>query len=151
MPPPAVDYAVALPAPPPVRTWALKAVKEDGSSVLEVLNGGDARVTCENLVITKEGNSFRVTAHGEQVAITGPFLEARADRLIRVEHNGRVVLEGHVKLNYKKDGQSANVEAERVVVGLGDGSLEIKGAGGKKAPTVGSADVLFQFWTGFFH
>src|SRR5262249_25433287 len=136
----------------PARTWVLKAVKDDGEARLEIMSGGDAKVTCENLVVTKDGNSFKVAAHGEQVTISGPFLEASADRLARVEHTGCVILEGHVKLKYHKDDQSADVKAERVVVGLGDGRLEIQGAGGKKAPkATAGPDVLFQFWTGFFH
>jgi len=102
----------------------IRVVREDGKARLEVHEGA-LHLTCKKLVLHLEGcGSVQLAAFGKHVVLTGDTLEGRAEQL-KTEANGRVVLEGHVRVHCQQEGQEATVKAERVVVDLKEDSLEV--------------------------
>ena len=63
---------------------------------------------------------------GKQVQVRGSLLRATADRLTRGGADGaNLVLEGNVRLNYRRNGKRAEVCADRVAVNLVSGHVEV--------------------------
>jgi hypothetical protein len=71
-------------------------------------------------------DEIRVTATGKRVHVVSPAVDGRCNRMTSVNRNGRVVLEGQVSLTVHMGGRSMHVVADRVIVGLTDGSFEIE-------------------------
>jgi hypothetical protein len=143
-----------VPPPPPVQgacntrcavsPWRLKAVVEKERTCLELQLSGageDACVCCEHMVLKIGGESLKVCVHDKQLQVSGSFVQGSADSVTRNTADGSILLEGHVKVRYDKDGQKASVSGERVVVGVADGRLEVKPV--EKPQT-------FTFWLGSF-
>jgi hypothetical protein len=125
--------------------WCVATTAEEGQSCLEICQGDDCKVTCDKFILTVADQSFKVAVQDNQVRLEGPYLKAAADKITRSRHHtDRVVLEGHVKLSYNKDGQKAELTADTVVVDLGDGSIHMK-------PAVSDeAKQMFHFFLGIF-
>jgi hypothetical protein len=133
--------------------FVFRAVSEDGQGRLQI-HSGDLCATCENLAIKANGGeSFLVCVDGKQVHLKGHSFKASADSITRVGQEDRFILEGHVSLKSDRDGQHADVSAQRVFVNLAEGSFEIKPAAkpAVAAPPVIPASAPFNFSMGFFH
>ena len=124
--------------------------------MLEIQCGCDTQMTCECLSVSVPGGKpLKLAVADKQVRISGAFVTATADRLVRMGHDDRMVLEGHVQLTYDKDGQRAEVTAEHVIVGLAQGDLEIM----PRAPATDTTTNAVQagqgegcpWWQGFCH
>jgi hypothetical protein len=141
--PASAPQAVAYPAPPRADGWRVRVSEADGKSRLEVQAGhGDETVaTCEGLVLKVGGDSVKVAVAGKQVRVCGSHVKATADSVIRGPE-GRLILQGSVKVSYSKDGHKAEVSAEHVTVGVTDGYLNV-------TPAAPQQQVI-QFWMGFF-
>jgi hypothetical protein len=121
-----VPCGATMPITPPMAGTAIRFVKESGSPRLEIQNGSVAGLSCEALSLKVPGcGPLQVVAGSSQVALSCPCLKACADRVVLDQPN-HVVLEGHVRIEYKHKGQHADVVADRVAVGLNDGRLEIQ-------------------------
>jgi hypothetical protein len=129
MPPPVIPCSMAMPVPAPAPQCLMKVVTEEGKSCLEVVNGGETQMTCDSLMLKVPGSSpLSVTVAGKQVQLSSHCLKASADRVARPAGEECLILEGNVRLDYHKDGKHTETTADRVVVGLADGSLEIESA-----------------------
>src|SRR5262249_17434546 len=96
---------------------------------------------CDDMVLKIGHESLQVTVADKQIHVNGSFVKGSADSVTRNTVDGSLLLEGHVKVKYEKNGQKADVSAERVVVGVADGRLEVK----RVEPT-----QTFTFWLGEF-
>jgi hypothetical protein len=67
----------------------------------------------------------RVCAKGQRVLVSSPCLEARCNHLSSTAVPDQVLLEGNVRVLFHMEGRPACIEAQRVVVGLRDGSYEV--------------------------
>lgn len=63
----------------------------------------------------------------EGICIQGPNVEGSCDRVCMGGPEGCVMLEGHVHLTCDRDGQHAEVTADRVCVRLGDMAIQVGG------------------------
>jgi len=80
---------------------------------------------CDSLEMNMPGNTRVKFATAEKhVNVTGPNLHAVADA-VASGPAGCLVFEGHVRLQYERQGQSATVTAEHVMVNMADGRVEI--------------------------
>ncbi len=152
---------VVPPAPQPP-AWRMHVAKEGKNVYVEFCSGREARVTCQEMNV-KIGSChqlgvsvmFGLSNSGlpeNQLAISGSGLIAAADSITKPDGADRIVLEGHVRLNYHKDGTSAKITAEHVVIDLKDGYLSVKLAAPKgEDPAKAQKEKAFQFWIGMCH
>jgi hypothetical protein len=127
--------------------WKIRAVVEKDHTCLEMqvnAGGEETRACCENMVLKIGNESLKVAVADKQVQVHGSFVKGSADTVTRNSADGSIFLEGHVKLKYEKGGQKAEVSAERVVVGVADGRLEVK-------PVPPEQQQVFSFWIGLNH
>jgi hypothetical protein len=124
--------------------WCVQTAKDDGHTCLQVCQGEDCKLTCEKFVLTVAEQSFKIAVHDNQVHIDSACLKATADKISHHKHKDQVVLEGHVKMRYSKEGQTAEMSGDMVVVDLGDGSVHLK-----PAPT--EEQQIFSFFLGLFN
>src|SRR5262249_26284006 len=97
-PAPAVYQAAPMAVPPMPLASVIRVVSEKGQDRLEIHNSSFARMTCESLNLKVPGcEAFQVEADHHQVALSCENLEAVADRMT-TDHQGQVILQGHVKL-----------------------------------------------------
>jgi hypothetical protein len=117
-------------------SWTFQAVDESGKTRLQIQSGAGMQGTLSDLAFrAPDGTSVTVTVADKQVQVQGAGLQARADRLTRSGTNGTVLtFEGNVKLRYEKKERHAEVVAERAVVNLAAGQVEISIGGAKVAP-----------------
>jgi hypothetical protein len=146
LPAPTAPVAYPVVRPAAHNPWRLRAVVEKDHPCLEMqLNvaGEDACAYCDNMTLKIGNESLKVTVADKQLHVSGSFVKGSADSVTRNTLDGSILLEGHVKVKYEKDGQKAEVSAERVLFGVADGRLEVK--------PVEKADraAVFSFWTGF--
>ncbi|HKI33183.1 MAG TPA: hypothetical protein VKA46_15130 [Gemmataceae bacterium] len=126
---PPVPQSACVAARPQSNPWQLRAVveKDHPCLVMQVTAGGeDACAYCDNMVVKIGNESLKMAVADKQVQVSGSFLKGSADTITRNTADGSILLEGHVKVKYEKDGQKAEVSAEHVVVGVADGRLEVK-------------------------
>ena len=133
----------------PVATspWRLRAIVEKDHSRVEMqftAGGEDASACCDDMVLKIGKEKVKVSVVDKQLQVHGSFFTGTADSVSRTPADGSVLFEGHVKLTYEKAGQKAEVSAERVVVGIADGRLEVKPV------EPAQQQQVFSFWTGFF-
>jgi hypothetical protein len=78
---------------------------------------------------TQAMQDIRVTAKGKRVHVVTPRFEAFCDRLTYCDGNTRLRLEGKVRVTVRPANSAgpSRVRAERVVVGLNDGTFTISG------------------------
>ena len=119
---------------------SLRVATEDGGDCLEIGGAGEAHMTCDHLTLKVAGQrALKATALGKQVCITSPSLRAKADSISLSNGEDRLILEGHVRLEYHLDAdEHGEVAAGRVVIDLADGQLEVK----PTAPAPGPAHTL---------
>jgi hypothetical protein len=135
MPRPVAPPIVRCVATEPARcctTWQIRPLCEDGQDRLEIQCGDGTRATCESLVLCAAGQkgngttSCKLAVMDKHVTVEAPGLEAQADSVTRLPED-HLLLQGHVNLRYCRDGQGTRVkEADRVVIGLADGSVEVR-------------------------
>lgn len=158
-PVPAMACAISQPCRTESPGCNVRVVTEDGADCLEIHGHGDARMTCDHLALNIPGHkSVKLAIAGKQIAVSSPGVQARADRIAVQEAEDRLVLEGHVRLEYRcSDEEHGEVTAERIVLNLTKGQLEIKpGAGSPNgahttAPTPSSFQGAFSAWMGMCH
>jgi hypothetical protein len=85
---------------------------------------------------------LKLTAVGSQIQATNSCLQARADAISRSGPAGCFVFEGHVQIRYTKEDQRVEMTAERVLVNVADGHMEIEAAPSPQFQP-------FSFWGGF--
>jgi hypothetical protein len=170
---------ILAPLPPQsVSPWLLRVVELNHHSRLMMQFDGDKdtpRVSCEEMVLHVGPEPLTVSVEGKQVHLSGNFIKGSADTIGRNAANGNLVMEGHVKLNYGKEGKKVEVTADQVVVNITEGRVEVSGLGraawtplttpkqGEVRPTTTTptncplcpassdeAHQVFNFWTGFF-
>jgi hypothetical protein len=137
----------------------VKVSAEEGKTRLEVAGCGETSMTCESLVLKVSGSSpLKVTVADKQVQISNSYLKATADSLARMAGDDCLVLEGNVRLDYHKDGKHTETAADRVVIGLTDGSLKIEPVAAPGARATwhllapdSPMEQVFGFWVGTFH
>jgi hypothetical protein len=156
----------APPAPPvccvpqPSRTeghgCSLHVVTEDGVDSLEIHSGNDARMVCDHLTLKVAGHkSVKAAVADKQVVISSPVLKAKADRISVGAAEDRIILDGHVQMEYRLSGAEERcvVNASHVVLNLAHDQFEIMAAGAlrtqTKAALPAAAQDVFDFWTGF--
>jgi hypothetical protein len=103
-------------------------VTEDGKARM-VLQSSDqgSRATFKSMEIKISGKDpLKLTPAGTQIQVKHPTMQACADTLCSTGAPEQFVLDGHVKLSFKKDGQQTKVMADRVLVNLADGGLVIE-------------------------
>jgi hypothetical protein len=76
----------------------------------------------------------------QQARLATPHLDAQCERITCVGGPDRVVLEGHVRLTYKKGGQQVQIVAERVTVNVKEETFTVDGAAPRSA-TLPAVDV----------
>jgi hypothetical protein len=91
-----------------------------------VPSAGDTRLLCKELLLETVAGQLQLSTCARQIQITNPCFRAAADRLVRIEGEDGVLLEGRVRIQCQGDGQPEEVFAERVFVGLKEGRLTIK-------------------------
>ena len=83
----------------------------------------------------------------DAIHISGPCVEGTCESVSYSGQGDSVMLKGHVHLEYGKDGEKAEVSADRVNVSLEDGRLQLNVA---RSPEKPSPEVM-QFLSGFWH
>jgi hypothetical protein len=140
---PCSPEGAAEPMPcPTAEPWRIQVVEEEGKPQLEMRVDNTALV-CDHMVLKVGGETLKLEITGKQIQVSGSFLKATGDRLTHNRADGSLLLEGKVKLSYSKNGQKAEITAQRIAVGVGDGSLVVP-------PTEDLGQQLFSFWTGLF-
>jgi hypothetical protein len=139
-----VTQAVATaPAKSMSSSWHVRAVSGHKDK-LEIDVGSGMHMTCTSLELTVPGSGcVKFTAHGKQVCVSGPSVEATAQAVSSSGSTGCIALDGHVWLQYQKGSERAEVTAERVVLGLADGKLEVQ-----PLPPVKPPEHALSFWFG---
>ncbi|HEV3259482.1 MAG TPA: hypothetical protein VG013_21635 [Gemmataceae bacterium] len=158
MPPPAVACSVAQPCRHASCACCMKLSAEDGKAHLEVAGCGETAMTCESLVLKVSGSSpLKVAVADKQVQISNSYLKATADSVARMSGDDCLVLEGNVHLDYHKDDKHTEAAADRVVIGLADGSFKIEPVATPDAKATwhmlapdSSIQQVFGFWIGTF-
>jgi hypothetical protein len=115
--------AATLPARtlPPIHVSVM-----DGEPRLEITCGGGARMCCKKLDLKmSDSQPMTLAAASGQVQLQSSQVEARAN-VVTTDQKDLLVLEGKVRLRYNKDGQSADIVADRIEVSLSEGTLKIK-------------------------
>jgi len=128
--PPGKGTVVPCAAPaapkPSEPAWTVQVGSSEGKPALDVRCEDETCMTCRRLSLTMGGSAVKLRVYHDQVKLVTPHLTASADSISRTEQADCVVLEGHVKIRCAKDGESAEVSADRAIVGLDDGHVEIK-------------------------
>src|SRR5439155_26819202 len=115
-------------------------------------SGHNTCLMCQRMSLKMaHGEHFKIAAHEKQLQVSSPSVEALADRLSQLDGTDCIVLEGHVRLKYHKEGIGAEVSAERAVVDFSQGHLQIMGSPAANKPPAVSKDNVFQFWIGMCH
>jgi hypothetical protein len=130
-----------------VSPWRIRAVSDKDHAGLEMhftAAGEDTCACCDGMTLKVGSESLKLAVADKQVQVSGSFIKGSADTIARNTIDGSICLEGHVKLKYEKAGQKAEVSAERVVVGVADGRLEVKPV--EPQPQ----QQAFSFWNSFF-
>jgi hypothetical protein len=124
-----------------------RAVKCEGEAQLEMINGAEICLTCRNMAWKSPGClSLKISTSGDQVQLEGDSLKASANRVM-VGKKDHLVMEGHVRLCYAKNGDQCQITAEKVILDLTNGNLEII----SKAKSNDEKEQIFSFWLGHFH
>jgi hypothetical protein len=151
--PPNDRYVIAATVPPSEPAGSasppgtMRAAVEDGQERIEMQCPGGI-MSCDGLAFNVPGSGrtqTRLFAKDRQIQIRNPYFKASADRALKTGPGQQMVLEGHVRVKYLA-GTNAEVVAERIVLGLADGRLEIQPAVTNEKATK-EAQQVFQFWS----
>jgi|GEM_PF-2631655 len=134
MPVPVAQCAAMQPAQCQGVGCVMRAKCEGGKTQLELENCCmGMRAVCESMELKTAGpDALKLTAQQSQIHMEGHGFRAVADCL-KCTGGSDWMLEGHVMLSYKKEGSSAQVRGDRVVLSLKDGQMEFKFAGNSAA------------------
>jgi hypothetical protein len=77
-----------------------------------------------------------ITAAGNRVHIATPTVDVECDRVITLQGHDRALVEGNVNVQLRVAYQPAGIVAERMMVGLRDGTYEINPGQGAEAVRV---------------
>jgi hypothetical protein len=114
---PMTPIATGLPATPPPPAspfpWKLSLEVVNGLSQIELRNGDELlmRVQADKLTMNTPSGGLQATG---RVAVTGPCVEARCDRLTIAWPTGQVALDGGVRLAFQNKGVVHEMRAEAV-------------------------------------
>ena len=89
------------------------------------INDDDACVSSKKLTMNVADCRLTLTSKDGRVRVRAVELDAKAD-CIRTDRKDHLILEGDAVLHYRKDGQCADVNAERIELNLATGSVTIK-------------------------
>ena len=130
MPVPVAQCAAAQPVQCPSLGCVMRAKCEGGKTQLELENCCmGMRAVCESMELKTSGSdSLKLTAQQSQIHIHGNGFRAMADSL-KCTGGTDWMLEGHVMLAYKRDGASAQVRGDRLMLSLKEGQMEFKFTG----------------------
>ncbi len=119
---------VAPPAYPGLQPWRVHTVTDKEHTCLEIQlsEPEQTRLCCESTVVKFGKESLKFTIVDKQVHVCGLFFNGTADSVVRNSDKGSLTFEGHADIKYVRQGQKAQISAEHVVVGITDGSLEVK-------------------------
>jgi hypothetical protein len=104
-----IAWPKAMPVPVPTGVWS-------------------AAATTSSAPADPQKAEIRVSATGKRVHLVTPCLDAWCNHMTSVGTSGRVVLAGEVKIRCHMPDRSMRVVADRVVVGLTDGYVEVEAA-----------------------
>ncbi len=74
---------------------------------------------------TPGDRTIRITPGDQGMRVTGPNFEATCDGLTMHDAHNRILLEGHVRIDIRRDHHPARIEASRVLVDLANGTFEV--------------------------
>ncbi|HEV3204018.1 MAG TPA: hypothetical protein VGY77_06535 [Gemmataceae bacterium] len=136
------------PMPAPADSPSIfRAIKCQGEAQLEMINGAEIRLTCKDMAWNSPGcRSLKISTSADQVQLEGDALKASANRVI-VGKKDHLVMEGHVRLSYAKNRDQCQITAEKVILNLTNGNLEII----SQAKSNDEREQIFSFWLGHFH
>lgn len=133
----ACTASALLPPPLPATTCSAEApmacamkphiVAKASEGRIEMNVGEGACLSCKKMVAKVGDCELTLTAVDSQVRVRAPELKGTAD-CVRTDRKGHLILEGDAVLQYHKDGQRANLSAERIEIDLSSGSVMIKPA-----------------------
>lgn len=122
-----MQIAATMATPPAAPS--MRFVCDEGQVKMEMPHG-EASVSCERMRMkVADGCTVQVSAVDGQVEVRCDCMAAQADCVTKAGKGDRIVLEGHVKFEYSKDGQKVEATADRVVYDASSGQFEIKTAG----------------------
>jgi hypothetical protein len=129
--PPSQDASIGV-----LRAVVVKAHESSTDDVVqtkhEVIHGhlefkceDGTKATFEKMTLhLPDGSPITFAYEDKQIVISGPSLKARCDRVAPARADGCLALQGHVELDYCKDGVKAHVEGSQILFGVVDGHLE---------------------------
>jgi hypothetical protein len=125
---PVVPCTAAVAVPPPVvPVSAMRFVAHDGQVKMEMMPNADATVVSERLRMkVADGCTVQVSIADGQVELLCDCITAKADSVVKMGKGERIILEGHVKFEYRKGEQVVDASADRVVFDPTTGQFEIK-------------------------
>ncbi len=103
----------------------VRVVVNADSQQLEMSVGDDACMSCKKMIVKLGDNELSLTRSDDRVCVRMSQLKAKAD-CVRTDRKDRLILEGNAVLHYCKDGQCADVTADRIELNLSNGSVTIK-------------------------
>jgi hypothetical protein len=112
------------------------AVPPAGCCVLPMPSVGPAKpvrgLTCATVIAApakpskpEGGTEIRISAVGGRVHIETPCVQVECDRVISLQGQDRVLMEGRVDVQFRSGMHPANIVAQRMAVGLRDGSYDV--------------------------
>jgi hypothetical protein len=124
---PAVTCSTTSAEATAVCTMKPRIVAKACEGQIEMSVGEDACMSCKKTVVKVGDYELTLTTVDGQVRVRAPELKAMAD-CVCADRKGHLILEGDAVLHYRKDGQRANLKAERIEIDLSSGSVTIKPA-----------------------
>jgi hypothetical protein len=110
--------------------WEIYAAQPSSENKLAYASDIGPSIPLTSFTIGPDADSaVTFTAREGRLIVNGQHLRGFADRAYGERHSDRIVLQGSVVLEYYKQNDRANVKAERVVLNLADGSMQLMGAG----------------------
>jgi hypothetical protein len=126
-----------MPASPAPAPWQLRVVEVNHQPRLMMQWTGDneTRASCEEMTVHIGPEPLKVCVADKQIHVSGNFIKGSADTITRNTADGSLLMEGHVKVHYGKEGKKVEVAAEEVVVNMTEGRVEVRGLARAAFPT----------------
>lgn len=128
IPPPApVVHCEPLCMPPAAVASGLYVVADGDGARIEMGNcGSEMRMRCKEFSLETCDGTMTIRCDGKHVEVATESLKASATSM-KVDSHGTLTFEGEVRLCYSKEGQHADIKADRISVNLKDGGFTISG------------------------
>jgi hypothetical protein len=117
MPPAGMGCMLPMPSAGPRMPYATPARNPMPAS--------DVHLTSVRRVKTQGAAPVSITAAGGRVHVTTEHADAAGDRVIALDARDRIVLQGNVNVHLHGEHEPCTIQAERIAIGLRDGSYEI--------------------------